>query len=266
MKITFLGTGTNTPTPQRKGLPFRSYSAISCEIGKETILFDIGPGTVTKLQQLGISTATTPTTLFISHFHIDHCLDYLALIKERALRMVRGERLLKLIVYGPKGLLKWHEQLWTIESWSYMVKELHALESIELIEVEEGKDVLQKNWKARAFSVPHDDGLAYKIESEGKTFVYSGDMGFVSSFADFSQNADMVAIECSFPDRRSVDGTHLYPEQIGELAKHGLWKQTVLTHLYPACEGKEQKMVQTIQSMAPRTKIVVAYDFLKMDL
>ena len=264
MNITFLGTGSNTPTPKKEGKPFRSYSSILVDIGKETLLFDIGPGTLTKLQQSGISTGSVPTTLFLTHYHVDHCLDYVGIIKERALRFLQGENISKLTVYGPLGLLKWHEQLWMNESWSYMVKELHVSQLVDLHEIDESNIVQQNNWKVDSLSVPHENGLAYKLDTQGKSFVYSGDMGYIQTFADFSQNADMVTIECSFPDKKSVKGTHLCPEDVGRLAKAGNWRQAVLTHLYPCCEGKEHMMIDTVITIAKTVKVIVAYDLLKL--
>ncbi len=54
MQITILGAGSIIPDPiqYRK----RSYSAILVELGKEKLLFDIGPGTLAKIHSLGINT------------------------------------------------------------------------------------------------------------------------------------------------------------------------------------------------------------------
>jgi len=81
MIIKFLGSGSIIPNPS--GPKNRSYSAILLEIGVDKLLFDIGPGTLTKMQSLGINTQLYPNYLFITHYHIDHCLDYIPLVKSR---------------------------------------------------------------------------------------------------------------------------------------------------------------------------------------
>ncbi len=54
MKITFLGTSSIIPNPSQNKK--RSYSSILVEIENDKLLFDIGPGTLTKLQSIGINT------------------------------------------------------------------------------------------------------------------------------------------------------------------------------------------------------------------
>jgi len=81
MIIKFLGSGSIIPNPFASKK--HSYSAILLEIGADKLLFDIGPGTLTKMQILGINTQLYPNYLFITHYHIDHCLDYIALVKSR---------------------------------------------------------------------------------------------------------------------------------------------------------------------------------------
>jgi len=142
-----------------------------------------------------------------------------------------------------------------------MMKELLASRFVELHEIDE-KEVVQRGaWKIVSLDVPHQNGLAYRLEVKGKIFVYSGDMGYVSAFADFSKGADVVAIECSYPDKKSVRGTHLCPEDVGKIAKIGMWKRIVLTHLYPVCEGKENDMIATLQKFT-KAEILVGYDYL----
>ena len=127
MKITFLGTGSIIPDPKRDNKVTRSYSAILVEIGTETLLFDIGPGTLTKMQQIGVDTRLHPDHLFISHYHIDHCQDYVGMVKGRWFNVQTGalEVGKKLNVYGPTHLQSWTNELFSnVERWSYLSKML----------------------------------------------------------------------------------------------------------------------------------------------
>jgi len=90
-------------------------------------------------------------------------------------------------------------------------------------------------------------------------------MGYDQRIADLGKHADLAILECSYPNKASLKGLHLFPEEIGELAKIGEFKHVVLTHLYPECEGQEEQMVQIIKDIA-HVDVTVAYDGFSMSL
>ena len=266
MKITFLGTGSIIPNSSQSKK--RSYSSILVEIENDKLLFDIGPGTLTKLQTIGINTQIFPNYLFITHFHIDHCLDYIALVKsrnfnERTSHVGKG----KLInVFGPHGLKKWNIDIFQhVQKWSYMSKELSFKKITNCKEVESGLVIKKKNWKVTCCPIEHDDGVAFRIDSNSKSFVYSGDMAYDERICTLGKNADLVAIECSFPNKRTLKGKHLEPGMIGKLAKLGNFKKIALVHLYPITCGKEKEMVKIIRTLSA-AQVILPYDFKKIHL
>jgi ribonuclease BN (tRNA processing enzyme) len=91
-------------------------------------------------------------------------------------------------------------------------------------------------------------------------------MEYDETITSLGQGVDLAVLECSYPDRASLQGkgAHLCPEDIGRLAMKGNFKKTFLTHLYPACEGREEEMIQKIEGMSP-TKVTIAYDFMSVD-
>jgi len=266
MKITFLGTGSIIPNPHQSRQ--KSYSAILIEIDNDKILFDIGPGTLTKLQLLGINTQLYPNYLFISHFHIDHCLDYIALVKSRNFNEITshvGKG--KLIhVFGPPGLKKWNKDIFQqVQKWSYMSKELSFKKITNCKEVKSGLVIKKKNWKVTCCPIDHYGGIAFRVDSNGKSFVYSGDMGYDERICTLGKNADLVAIECSFPNKRSLKGKHLEPGMIGKLAKLGNFKKIALVHMYPLNFGKEKETVKIIHTLSD-AQVILPYDFKKIHL
>ena len=260
MKITFLGTGTIVPSVNQQ-FP-RSYSSILIDIDKKKLLFDIGPGTLSKMQYLGINTQIYPDYVFITHYHIDHCIDYIPLVKSRCFdqktcHIGQGK---KLTVFGPIGLKQWNKDIFqNVRMWNYMNKELNYKKITDCFEVENGEVLREKNWKITCCPIDHDNGIAYRLDSKDKSFVYSGDMGYDENICELGKNADIVVIECSFPDKRSLDGKHLEPELIGNLAKIGNFKSVILTHLYPKVNGKEKTIIDTIQNIAD-CKVSIAHD------
>jgi len=266
MEITFLGTGSIIPNPNQPKK--QSYSAILIEIGNDKLLFDIGPGTLTKLQSRGINTQLYPNYLFITHFHIDHCSDYIPLVKsrnfnERTSHIGKG----KLInVFGPPGLKKWNTDIFHgVTHWSYMSRELNFKKITNCKEVKTGLVIKKKNWKVTCCQIEHYGGVAFRIDSHKKSFVYSGDMAYDERICALGKNADVVAIECSFPNKKTLRGKHLEPQMIGKLAKLGNFKTVIPIHMYPINYGKEKKIVETIKKISG-SKVLLSHDFKKISL
>ncbi|MEN9407870.1 MAG: hypothetical protein RLZZ455_1086 [Candidatus Parcubacteria bacterium] len=264
MELTFFGTGSSTPTPTK---PLRSYSGFSVEVADAFLLFDIGPGTVSKMLEDGIDIQKKPTHLFISHFHLDHCLDYITLLKARALyAKYHGQPKSILNVYGPTGLQKFSKNLFEgIEQWRYMSDELKVFDHMKLSEITNGVVAQTDKWKVSSAPITHYNGVSYRLDYEGKSLVYSGDMGYDEAIAKLGENADLAILECSYPSREENKGLHLYPEDIGKLAKKGNFTHVLLTHLYPACEGREDEIIKKISSSAS-CEVSIASDFTKRQL
>jgi len=100
MRITLLGTGTSYPDPDRV------QSGIIIESRSESILFDIGSGILHRLIQFGIDLDTI-SSVFISHFHIDHCSDFLTLCQ--SIWLSGSRRTMNL--YGPSSVMEWLRSL-----------------------------------------------------------------------------------------------------------------------------------------------------------
>lgn len=266
MRITFLGTGSSMSTPKKEGKPFRSYTGFYVETGHDFLLFDIGPGAVTKLLESGIDTLHKPTHVFITHYHLDHCLDLIALAKHRGLFYTGSGKKYPVHVFGPDGLSSVAKHLFSdLPQWDYMDKELGAFEVLQMKETMKGQVAEGTGWRVTCSPVKHYNGVAYKLEMNGKSLVYSGDMGYDENLAVLGKNAEIAVVECSYPDKKSLQGLHLCPEDIGKLATLGNFKHTILTHMYPACEGREDEMKRTIESLA-NTKVAIAHDFLSIEV
>ena len=266
MKITFLGTGSIIPIPKRSKM--QSYSSILVEIKNEKLLFDIGPGTLVKLQSLGFNTQKYPDYLFLTHYHLDHCIDYLPLVKGRWFDQKTGhvKRGKSLKVFGPSGLIKWNEDIFgKVKKWRYMAKQLNYKQVTSCREINSGLVIKKKNWKVTCCQVVHDGSVAFRLDSGRKSFVYSGDMAYDENICRLGKNADIVAIECSFPNKKILQGRHLEPHMIGKLAKIGKFKKVILTHLYPANLGKEKEIVNTIKKISG-SKVLLSYDFKRIVL
>ena len=97
LKLTFLGTGAACPSLER------NVSSIALAREGETMLFDCGEGTQRQMMRYGITFALRD--IFFTHFHSDHLLGVIGLVRTLGLLNVFGgqERREGLVLYGPKG-------------------------------------------------------------------------------------------------------------------------------------------------------------------
>lgn len=94
LSVTFLGTSAARPTVER------NVSAMALVREGETLLFECGEGTQRQMMRYGVSFALTE--IFFTHFHADHFLGIIGLI--RTLGLQGREEPLRL--YGPRGAKK----------------------------------------------------------------------------------------------------------------------------------------------------------------
>jgi ribonuclease Z len=91
LTVTFLGTSAARPTVER------NVSGLAIHREGETMLFECGEGTQRQMMRYGVSFALSE--IFFTHFHADHFLGVIGLIRTLGLQG-RPE---PLFLYGPKG-------------------------------------------------------------------------------------------------------------------------------------------------------------------
>jgi len=84
------------------------------------------------------------------------------------------------------------------------------------------------------FSMEHSPAsLAYRFHVGGKSVVFTGDTGpTTKEFVPFAKHADVLVVECSFPDGRELPG-HMTPLEVARLAEAVEPGITLITHVYP---------------------------------
>ena len=99
LKLTFLGTGAACPTIER------NVAGLALVREGETMLFDCGEGTQRQMMRYGVSFAFRE--IFFTHFHSDHMLGVIGLLRTLGLLNIFGEgeqaRADGLTLYGPRG-------------------------------------------------------------------------------------------------------------------------------------------------------------------
>ena len=108
-----------------------------------------------------------------------------------------------------------------------------------------------------------ESSLAYKIESKGKSLVYSGDTDYSESLINLATKCDLLIIECTLAnDNLKIKG-HLTPNEVIKIIIETKPKKVVVTHFYPECD--EEKVVETIRSNVD-IEVIEAQDFLRIEI
>lgn len=249
MDITIVGTGTGIPSLRR------ASPCIMIETDSSTILFDTGSGTLRQLLKTGTSLNKIDLIVY-SHFHVDHIADMIPFVF--ACKYSPGKfRTKDLTIIGCKGIKQLYSQL-TMTYGKWVVPEHFK---IEWIEAEENcinfHDLIIKT-----IPVQHiESSIAIRLEdSTGKAVVYSGDTDYCQNIIDHAKYADLLILECSFPEDMQCTG-HLIPSLAGKIARISRCKKLLLTHFYPPCDS--------FDLLAPLRKeftgdVVLAEDLMKI--
>lgn len=245
MKIILLGTGVAIPQKDRvqSGLIVDAGS----DNGYSPVLFDCGCGVLQRIYQSGYR-HTHITNVFLSHLHLDHCGDLLALIKANWLCDT-----IELNLWGPVGTGKWLDDLLT--AYPYMQDKI----DIRITQIDPGQVVGVEGLEVECVHTVHAlPSLGFKVTSRGKTLLYSGDTEPVDDIVKASEGIDLLIHECSFPDTFEVTN-HTTPGTLAEILKGTSIGQIILTHLYPQTRGFEAGMVKVIAE-ACKCPVEIGYD------
>jgi len=135
LSVAFLGTGGPVPTARR------NTASVLIVRGGEKLMFDCGEGTQRQMRQ---SVGLVPVDqLYLTHFHLDHCLGLPGLLKTYDL----GDRSEPMQIFGPAGL----EQL--LSDWHPMIGKLGF--HLEVEEVAGGDVIRHDGYEVEVFKVEH---------------------------------------------------------------------------------------------------------------
>ena len=223
MRVVILGAGT--------AIPATGYSpaGIYVNAGREHLLFDAGPGTMQRLHAIGV-TLWQLDRLFLTHYHVDHCLDLVSLLFASHIPRPMPRR--PLTIYGPRGLAKLYRQLnGAFHRW--LEPRSRRLRIQELDE----ERLQLPGYTVQSLRMNHSaPALGYRLEASGGSMAYSGDTDGCERVVQLGRKADLLILECSMPDRRKVAG-HLTPTECGRIAAAAGCEHLVLTHFYPVFQG-----------------------------
>ena len=217
MKLTVLGSNASSPSRTN---PASGYLV---EVSGKSVLMDAGPGVFMTLAQ--IMDPGSLDAVVLSHTHVDHCADVLALFTYMA---YGSSGPIPIPVYAPEGA---REHLAAFAR----AGEDHVFHQVlDFREKGPGDDV----WIGDAHltfgrAIHPVPALVTRFDVGAGSLVYSGDTGPGGDLANLANNASLLLVEASLQGLRGPKTFlhHLTAVDAGELAAWAGVDRLVLTHI-----------------------------------
>jgi len=293
LSLFFAGTAGSVPTA-RRGLP-----AILLRAGGERILFDCGEGT----QQQLLRSAGLPEldAIFITHFHLDHWLGLVGMLKTFDLRA--RER--PLTIHGPPGLKSLFATLRPVmgrTAYPLLLVELEPYEEVRFDGYSIGSFPVRHRVEAYGYAFVEDDrpgrfdadaaralgvsegpdfGRLQRGETvggvrpeqvvgedrPGRRIVYSGDTAPCQAIEVLARDADVLVHEATFLSderARARDTGHSTAAQAAEIARDAGVRLLALCHVSTRYFPREIR--DEARAVFPNTVVPRDFDAIEVPL
>lgn len=223
MEVIIIGSGTAIPTLRR------ASPSVFLRIANKNLLVDSGSGTMRRLLEAQIDYLQIDY-LFYTHLHPDHTIDFISFLF--AYKNPANLRKNDLKVIGPVGFKNFYEKIVKLYG-NWITPQDYNLSITEVLEDEIEFD----NWRLKTKPIIHsENSVGYRFEIDGKSMTISGDTDYCPAIVELANEADLLILECAFPDEIKVEG-HLTPAFAARIANESNCKKLLLTHFYPLCDN-----------------------------
>lgn len=283
MRLVLLGT---------KGGPRLSHERSSPAqvvlVGDRVIVIDCGEGLPHRLVKAGIPLDNV-TDIFITHHHCDHNGSY-----GNLLLMAWASGLNKPIrVYGPPPIIQMTESVFDLNAYDINCRiadegRMPLRPLVEVTEVNQrGTLVVADDVVVRCAQVQHppvEPAFAFRIDSQGRSIVISGDTVPCKALVELARGADVLVHEVMHPDylerftrdrianvdwdsmRNHMFRSHTSVDDVGAVAEAAGVKTLVLSHLVPGeAEVPECAWLDPVRKKFSGT-VLLGFDLMDINL
>ena len=217
------------------------------------MILDIGSGVLHRLVQTGADVKSIDS-VFISHFHVDHCSDFMPLYQ--TLMMSGYDRSLHL--FGPLTVNEWFN---TLNDRIYPY--LKGRVPVEVTPLKELDTVQVGSLTIRCCKSKHGtvDGRAVRVEHKDHSFVYSSDTAPSSDVLGLAKGTDVLIHECMWLDGKHPEGVHTAPSELARIVELARPKRIIASHLSPEVVSNGSR-VATIIGQNTGTDVAMGRDLM----
>ncbi|ARP98560.1 MBL fold metallo-hydrolase [Pseudorhodoplanes sinuspersici] len=280
-RVTLLGTGNPSPSPDRFG------PSTLVEAGGQRLLVDAGRGATIRLWQLGIPLSAI-NRLLLTHYHSDHTSGVPDLWLTGWLPPVWGSRKSPFRVTGPTGaktLMTKLEEAYAADIAIRLADEKVPRDGIAVEVQEFDRDGIvyeKEGLKITAFEVDHGDAIkpcyGYRFDYRGRAAVLSSDTRYNENVIRYGTNADLLVHEVMAvrpallgePGIQHIMAHHTTPQEAGRVFSRTQPKLGVFTHLVLLASPRVPAM--TIDDLVSATRetydgpLVVGEDLMSFEI
>jgi ribonuclease BN (tRNA processing enzyme) len=237
-----------------------SSSYIIWEDNKAKFLIDFGAGSLLRFSESGAKIEDLEA-IFITHMHIDHTIELVALIK--AGYFTNRER--PLTIYGPSnneffpsiteflslmfdenGPYRYMRDVLTPQSDSFQIVPIDLPAKTSSFQL--------GNFSIHSVGVHHGilPALAYRFDNDKKSIVFSGDTNAKSNNLHMlANNADLLIAHHAIAQKANpiAKNLHMTPSKIAEVAAQTNVKKLLLSHRMKRTFGKESQTTAIIKQV-----------------
>lgn len=282
LSVLVLGSGGPVVTKKRT-----SPGYLILTDGNPRILMDIGGGTISRLGQAKVDIKDLDIIL-LSHLHIDHTADLAPIVKMLYFqnRAAGQQRNLPIHLYGASanatpafsdtvayidghfdkqnGLERYlHGFVPAINAgtFAYAAHNISANTDDPITTIITAPDGLV----VKAVAVKHGPvpAVAYRVEYNGQSIVYSGDTtSATDNMIHLADHADLLIYDTAILDDTGAPfiNLHTTPTRMGQVAAAANVKRLILSHITPMTEGKTSQIKRSIRGQGFHGSIKVARD------
>lgn len=227
MRLVVLGSGTTVPHPRR------TSAAFWLETSGGNVLLDCAAASASRMAACGVDWPHLDT-IWISHFHMDHCGGLGPLLTGLKHAEETKERTQTLNIVGAHGIAELLDRFSKVHDYKLLEQKF----PVNVIEVDEREPFeIVSGVEAIAMSTDHrPESLGLHMRDGDQTFVYTSDTGFDEKIAAFANGVDMLAMECTFVKDKE-DPKHLELAEAAFLLRKGKPKRALFTHLNHTWDG-----------------------------
>lgn len=221
MKVTILGSGGSAVSEKR---------ACPCVAVDDANLFDLGPSALRNLMTAHLDTDKL-SRIFISHTHADHISDLIPFLW--AVQIDGRQEPLE--ICGPRGFKETFRNLLQGTSTPNDFFKF----PLTLSELDFGETKGNVRTCRTSHTIPT---LAFRIESDGRSFCYTADTIYCPAVVELSRNVDLLLHDATFlEDQLPIAELtyHSTARMAGRAAKEANAKRLVLFHIPPPNERRE---------------------------